>query len=461
MPKAPPATQAGVALDAWRAEREGPPGIARRQHRRLATLVAHARTRSPFYARLYRDLPDDAPLTALPPVSKPELMASFDDWVTNPTIRRAGVDAVLADPSLVGRPYRGGYFVCTTSGTTGRPGVFVYDPGALTVYRALSIARIDRHWAPPAQWPALLRRGMRWAAVVGTGGHFAGAGWMEAERRRSTWRRRAYRVFSVQQPIKKITAELDSFDPAILTTYPSALDLLATEQRQGRLSIAPVVIESSGESLLPDVRRRAAAAFGCPVREAYAASECILMAFGCDEGWAHVNADWVVLEPVDADRGATPPGEASHTVLLTNLANLVQPIIRYDLGDSIVVRPDPCPCGVNLPAIRVSGRQDDVMHLPGEGGRLVDVVPLAIGMVVDQTPGVVRCQLVQTARATVRLRLDADPAHDVDAVWPALLGRLREYLAGQGIADVELVRTDEPPEQSATSGKFRRVVVAT
>jgi hypothetical protein len=40
---------AQVARDIWRAQREGPAGIARRQDRRLATLVAHARTHSAFY----------------------------------------------------------------------------------------------------------------------------------------------------------------------------------------------------------------------------------------------------------------------------------------------------------------------------------------------------------------------------------------------------------------------------
>ena len=54
------------------------------------------------------------------------------------------------------------------------------------------------------------------------------------------------------------------------------------------------------------------------------------MAYDCGQGWLHVNSDWVILEPVEADYSPTPPGQASHTVLLTNLANRIQPIIRYD-----------------------------------------------------------------------------------------------------------------------------------
>src|SRR5206468_3508687 len=84
-----------------------------------------------------------------------------------------------------------------------------------------------------------------------------------------------------------------------------------------------------------------------------------LIAYGCREGSLHVNADWVLLEAVDRDYAPVRAGEASHTVLLTNLANRAQPLLRYDLGDSIVVQPEPCRCGNPLPAIQVQGRCDD------------------------------------------------------------------------------------------------------
>jgi len=72
-----------VALGLVRAQREGAAGLARRQDDRLAALVRQARAGSRYYARLYRDLPvDRVVLRDLPPVTKPELMASFDDWVT-------------------------------------------------------------------------------------------------------------------------------------------------------------------------------------------------------------------------------------------------------------------------------------------------------------------------------------------------------------------------------------------
>jgi len=221
-----------------------------------------------------------------------------------------------------------------------------------------------------------------------------------------------------------------------------------------------VVVELGGESLDAAGRARVAAGLGGVLHDAYSASECLVIALDCNRGWLHVNSDWVILEPVGPGYAPTPPGERSHTVLLTNLANLVQPIIRYDLGDSVVARPGPCPCGSPFPAIRVQGRRDDVLRLRTPTGQTVAVPPLAIASVVDETAGVLRSQLLQTGPASLRLRLDLAPDAPADGVWDAACSSLAGYLADQGLAGVEVVRAAEPPEVSATSGKFRQVLSA-
>jgi phenylacetate-coenzyme A ligase PaaK-like adenylate-forming protein len=240
----------------------------------------------------------------------------------------------------------GNYLVCSTSGSTGEPGLRVHDRGALDVYGALA-ARIDAAWlTTPAQWLAMTRHRFRWASVVGTGGHYAGEGWMEFQRRESLWRRHAYRVFSVQQPLSELVAALNRFNPAVLTGYPSMLTILADEQDAGRLRVRPVIVELAGESMGAQARARVSASLGGALHDAYAASEFLVMAADCAHGWLHVNSDWSILEPVEADHSPTTPGRASHGVLLTNLANRVQPLIRYELGDSLLANPEPCPSGV-------------------------------------------------------------------------------------------------------------------
>ncbi|MGY2743140.1 phenylacetate--CoA ligase family protein [Arthrobacter sp. UYCu723] len=454
-------SQLRVMVDLLRAQREGVPGLARRQEQRLAALVAQARTSSPFYRELYRGQPAGTVLLGdLPPVTKPQLMERFDHWVSDSGVTRAGVEAFVADPDLIGSRYRGKYFVCTSSGTTGHPGLFVHDAGAVAVYRAhgVRIARASVTTGTVGRLLALLQKKFRAAVVVGTGGHFAGVAWIESERRRSRGRRHANRVFSVQQPLARLVAGLNDFDPAILVGYPSALELLAEEHAAGRLHVRPAVVGHSGEATGEDTRAHLAAALGGAVHNVYAASEFTPIALDCARGWLHVNSDWVILEPVDAGYRPTPPGEPSHTVLLTNLANRVQPLIRYDLGDSVLARADPCECGSPLPAIRVSGRRDDVLRLDSAEGRPVSILPLAITAAVEDTPGVRRSQLLQSGPAAIRLRLDTEPGVDAGAVWRTVEAALASYLAGQGLSNVRIVRAAEPPEQSARSGKFRQVI---
>lgn len=421
---------ARIALDLWRAQREGEAGLARRRERRLAALLEHARTKSPFYRRLYGARPaGHEALADLPPVDKRQLMTAFDDWVTDRRVTRADVERFVSDPGRIGTLYRGELFACTSSGTTGRPGLFLHDAHARAVYRAIVAVRIDLAWMTLGQWLRMARRGLRWASVLGTGAHFAGAAWIELERHRSRWKSRAYRVFPVQSPLAELVAGLDAFDPTILVAYPSALELLAEEQAAGRLHLRPILTEVAGESMTPGAGARMAAAFGCAIRNAYGASEFPFFALSCDHDWLHVSSDWIVLEPVDERYRPVPPGAPSHTVLLTNLANRIQPIIRYDLGDSVLARPDPCPCGSALPAIRVAGRCDDVLRLRAAGGRVVSVLPLAIGAVVE-------------------------------GLWRAAAAGLGAYLDRQGLSNVEVIRASEPPEQNASGGKFRQVIAA-
>lgn len=448
-----------LALDLWRAEQEGSIGLAHRQEARFQGLLAHARRFSRFYRRLYRYLPSEGiALQDLPVVSKSKLMPAFDEWVTDPGITRAGVEEFISDPSLLATPYRDRYFVSTSAGTTGLAGLYVSDFEAIRVYRAIASARIQRAWLDPTDWLRMAQREFRWAAVLCSGGHYAGSGWIELERRRDVFRAHAFRVFSVQQPLADLVAALNAFDPAMLTGYPSVLRLLAEEQDAGRLSLKPVLLECAGESLSPDVAAQMETAFQCPVRNLYSASEFIPMAFSCNHEWLHVNSDWVILEPVDQAFGSTPPGILSHTVLLTNLANRTQPLLRYDLGDSVLVRPDPCSCGSPLPAIRVAGRHDDILQLHGSDGTLVKILPLAIGTVVEETPGVHRSQLVQIGPSTIRLRLEMRSGVDSEKTWREAIARVKTYLARQHLANVELERACEPPQQSVRSGKFRQVI---
>nr|MCR5177361.1 phenylacetate--CoA ligase family protein [Lachnospiraceae bacterium] len=81
------------------------------QKKRLNALVKFAGERSPFYKELYADIGDDYSLADIPPVSKPELMARFDDVLTDRNINMDRIDAFTQDPDNIGRMIDGKYLI--------------------------------------------------------------------------------------------------------------------------------------------------------------------------------------------------------------------------------------------------------------------------------------------------------------------------------------------------------------
>lgn len=445
-----------VLLDALRARRQGPAAIAQRQHARFTEMVAFARAHSPYYRELYQDLPERVDDPALLPVTdKKTLMARFDDWVTDRDVTIEKVRKFIEDPSLIGAPFLGKYLLATTSGITGTPGIFVLDHRHLAVGVAL-MGFTFTQWLMAGDFLKILFRGMRMAALHATGGHYASVVGVTRARRSNRLLARQLKDFSVHTPLPELVAKLNEFRPAMILGYASIIALLAREQEEDRLRIKPVLIMVTAEGLRRGEYGRIARAFGSKVGNVNGSTEVAQAAFSCtDGGWLHVLSNWIVLEPVDADYRPVPPGEQSHTVLVSNLANRIQPIVRYDLGDSVLQRPDPCPCGNPPPAIRVQGRVGDLLTFTTERGERVWIPPLALA--VDDIPGVELFQIVQTTATSLRVRLKLAAGVDPDKVWQAVHSRISRPLADSELNDVTVVRAEEPPEQTP-GGKYREVI---
>jgi len=441
--------------DARRAKKRGPEAIVERQRARFAEMVAFARARSPYYRELYAGLPEqiDDP-TALPATSKQELMAHFDDWATDRAITADAARSFVADLALIGERFLGRYIVATTSGTTGRPGIFLLDDRTLAVTNAL-VARMMGAWLSLRDVYRIVAGGGRMAMVCATGGHYAEAVAAARLRKGSRRRARAIQVYPAQMPLAELVARLNEHQPAVLAPYAGIGAVLAGEQEAGRLRIAPALVVLSAEGLPASAYARISRAFGVRAHHSYAATECMFISYSCAEDWLHVNADWVLLEPVDAQGRPVTPGEQSHTTLISNLANRVQPILRYDIGDSVLVRPDPCPCGNRLPALRVQGRTADTLAFSTREGRRV-AIPALMFEIVD-TPGVELFQIEQDSPASLRLRLRLAPGVEPETVWQRARAEIQGALAEHELDHVRIERAEEPPEPSA-GGKFRAVI---
>jgi len=458
--QAPPAALGWVPrmTESWFTRAAGPAAIASVRAARTARLIRFARTHSSYYRSAWSALPrGELTLADLPVANKRDLMSHFDEWVTDSGVTRAGVEAFMADRGHIGERYLGRYLIWKSSGSTGEPGVYVQDEASLVTYDALIVlqlaaARLTRQYT----W-GVLARGGRAALIAATGDHFASIASWQRVCRGTPWPNA--RAFSVMDPLPDLVASLNAYQPAFLASYPTMLALLAQEQQAGRLRVQPACLWSGGEYLAPSTAAAIERAFGCPLLNEYGASECMCIASGCREGWLHVNDDWVVLEPVDRDYRPVRPGEPSHTVLLTNLANQAQPVIRYDLGDSVVASPTRCHCGSPTPAIRVQGRNDDVVTFKAPDGRDVSLLPLALTTVVEEAADIHRFQLVARPPRRLALRIDVGDAERRRRIGQAVTSALSRYLATQSLGDVEVVLDVRHPVVDARSGKLRSVIV--
>ncbi|SIR67224.1 Phenylacetate-coenzyme A ligase PaaK, adenylate-forming domain family [Haladaptatus litoreus] len=453
-----PITKGKITLDVWRAKWTTRSAIETRQQRRLADMLSYVRRQSRFYKQHYTDVPEGCTdLTQFPPVTKPMLMEHFDDVVTDTAITKAEIDTFVADESKIGHRFLDRYPVWTTSGTTGEPGIFVQDDTSLALLGVLP----DR-WVLDALLDIdtlrrLVKYNFRQAVIAITGGHFLGASAFALLQRESTFLENRIRLFSPTQPLDDLIKTLNRYQPALLMGYATVIVELARAQRDGYLDINPAFVSPASEPVSATQKRDIERAFDCEVREAYAATEFDPIAIECGHGNLHANADWVVVEPVDDNYQPVEPGEPSETVLITNLANRIQPLIRYDLGDSITMYDEHCPCGSAFPIIEVEGRQGDVFHFETTDGRDRPVFPLALSSVVEEVPGVRRTQLIRTAPSTLRVRLEVASGHDEANVWEQVRTDLKTFLEDQRITDITLEKATESPQRNPRSGKFRHV----
>jgi phenylacetate-CoA ligase len=145
----------------------------------------------------------------------------------------------------------------------------------------------------------------------------------------------------VTLPLPEIVERLNRARPMLLQGYPSVLSLLATERAAGRLRIAPLAVTGSSEQFLPDARARVAAAFGVGVVDQFGSTEGVVGVSAIDDPIIVLASDLAIVELVDARGRPVPPGTPSAKVLVTNLMNPVQPLIRYELPDRFVRQPTP------------------------------------------------------------------------------------------------------------------------
>ncbi len=399
------------------------------------------RAHSPFYRDFHRGL-EQHPLSALPILTKSQLMERFDDVVTDRRIRLAKAEAYLRN----GGParYLDRYVVLATSGSTGRRGVFLFNDREWI--RAIAAITRPIAWATPG---SPRRRPPRAALIA------ASAPWHYSARVGQALANRVAPALRLDAgaPLAELVDRLNEWRPEALATYPSVLRQLAAEQNAGRLAIRLRNVATSAEMLTAEVRSLVRQAWSIEIQDTYGATEYAPIASECGHGRKHLFENGAIVEVVD-DRGqAVPAGEQGARILLTVLGRFTQPLIRYELSDLVRVSQEPCPCGRPYRVIEaIDGREEDILSFPARGGGTVAVHPNHFH---DAFEGVaVAAWQVEQLDSGLAVRLAG-----ADAVVTARVAdSLQRVLAAQGALPVALAieRVAEMPR--GASGKAPLIV---
>lgn len=448
-----------LAYAAWLArtrlgalQRLSPEQLANHQHTRLRQLVKFAMENSKFYAQRFAGIDwKTVAFSELPVLTKADMMSHYDDLVTAPGLRLSDIQAHL-DVLKKDDYFRGRYKAFRSAGSTGKPAVMIYH---WTEF-ALVLAQVLRSAGATVERPFRRLRGANFYARTPT---------HDSIRISQSFQVGIHDVrdFPVDMPLAQITAELNQFQPNVLSGYPSAITEMAHASLRGELRISPSSIFLGSEPLTPKMRETIRHAFGVDPFDQYGTTEAIVMASECPQHQGlHLHEDVHHIEILDSHGRAVGPGEIGHKVVVTNLYAFTQPILRYEVSDMVLLSPDsaPCPCGNPYRRIqRVIGRNEDVLRLQNRERAQALISPEDLRAAIDGCPSIRQFQVVRDGD-TLRIRTILVDAQQRQLAHSNLMTAIQRLLQSRGVegVKVEAEFVDELDRDPLASQKFRQIV---
>lgn len=412
------------------------------QWRELNALIRYASVKSPYYAAF---LPKDGLASwedyhRLPIMDKTTLMTHFDA-INTEGLKRDDVERYAVDKER-NKDYMGYYLdrfvVGLSSGTSGNKGLYLTDK-ALTkrlpfVFLARSGLRISDLPFRILFCLRVFSQGFADINAPGLSLHYV----------------------ATMTPIDAVKREVLERRINILMAPPSFVRMLMVHASSFVGQLKTIVCYA--EVLTKEDKARFEAEFGCRVIEIYQASEGQI-ASACGHGTLHINEDLVIAELLDHDGQPVTEPEIPGQLIITNLINRIQPLIRYRMNDWVVLSQG-CPCGSQFRAIdHVIGRHDDVMVFMDPQGQLKPVFPdLMSRWIITFDPRIREFKVIQPAIGKLKILIDTQPVDVEDSFLGRLkrdlLAHLAEYHLSATIS-IEWVTLSYP----ADNGKFKRFEV--
>ncbi len=311
------------------------------QRSQLSQLLRHARANVPFYEHRL-----DAVFTAGGDIN-------WDRWSEIPIVKRS--DLFERRHEMLAKELPKGHGAIGTISSSGSTGL----PIQVTRNRLTAIAANANRWRthrwhhldwsrtytgrdrldPEADWP----HGRPMGPWGPPGDAAAAAGRCFLLSRRAT----------AEQTLEF----LDRTGSSYFSSGPKTLHAMGLESERLGLGVRLDCVMTQGEPVEEEDRRVIKRAFGARTLEQYGSKEGGQIATPCPDGGGgmHINAESVLVEIIDAQGHACPPGQPGR-VIITPFVSTAQPLIRYDQGD-IARLGVACRCGRCLPVLEaIDGR---------------------------------------------------------------------------------------------------------
>ncbi|MEM7363869.1 MAG: hypothetical protein AAF525_07575 [Pseudomonadota bacterium] len=418
--------------------------LERHQSRLLNQLIHHARQRSAQWRDRLADLPDQVTLEHLPDIPILTKRHMMDNWSALLTVPDITLDEAYEhlDGLEEDRYFKERCHLIASGGSSGEPALFLYDwDGWAGCTRA-----IGRYM------PHLAQHYPEWINPTGPSANVGADRASHMTVAMATTFGYGQNQIPVTLPLEDIVSRLNSLQPVRLSGYPSMMLLLTEEAAAGRLQISPAVIQPSSEPLTPEIREAIIQTWQPSIMNIWGCSEACAVgnSFGPEPGM-YLNEDLVIVEAVDHDNQPVAPGTTADKVLLTNLFNKAQPLIRYELTDRINLMREPSPVGFPFRRIDdIEGRTDDVF-LYQQDGSTVPVHPILFRGPIAKTAGLLEFQVFQTQTGAHVHYLSERPIDESN-----LMQRLTESLQQVGLHHPLIQCEQQSALKRGGVGKLRR-----
>lgn len=203
---------------------------------------------------------------------------------------------------------------------------------------------------------------------------------------------------------------------------------------------------TSSEKLTDEMRQTFADVYHCKTFDGWSGVEACALITECEHGSLHISPDAGLLEVLDDNMQPVAANNAG-TVYCTGFLNYDQPLIRYNIGDKMMLSNKQCSCGRHMPVVQeILGRVEDVI-VSKDGRQMV-----RFHSVFNSLHSIKQAQVIQETTDTILVKIVADGKADATEKET-----IRQRIISQ-LGAMQIIIEEVPTIPLNNNGKFQAVV---